>query len=376
MKWRKESTARVVKHRGGMSLEVDGEIQPFTSFKITETSDTASMLKAARTEIPSMAREGVSLCWVPILVDWMGPGQYDFSDMDQRIQTVLDLYDQHGKPDGPPARIFVRIEAAVFTPEWVVRQALDDEGKPTNLIQFRNPWADIDSCSMEDVNQHRFSTAMPDYGSTLAISLGDSFWDTHAVDCLGAIVDHVRNSAYAHRVIGWLPCAFNTNEWFLRTFAAEATCDFSVPTQQAFRDHLRASGMSCDDQPVPSPKRCHTSDGSEFLNVNEPEGRRVETFSLWLNNRVADIILSFAHVIKTAYADSPKLIGFFYGYTLGLSRLQNLSQSGHLALGRLLDSDDIDFICSPGGYFYRADEKSFTCSMVMGPVCEFGSLPE
>ncbi len=29
--------------------------------------------------------------WVPIFIDWSGPGQYDFSDMDLRIRTILDL---------------------------------------------------------------------------------------------------------------------------------------------------------------------------------------------------------------------------------------------------------------------------------------------
>jgi len=58
---------------------------------------------------------------------------------------------------------------------------------------------------------------------------------------------------------------------------------------------------------------------------------------------------------------------------MGLSRLQNLSQSGQLALGRLLDSDDIDFLCSPCQYHYRADEKPFTYSSVMGPFAHSGA---
>ncbi len=56
-----ELVAKVVHHNGGMSLEIDGEIQPFTSFKIAETPDSEEMLEAARVEIPGIAREGISM---------------------------------------------------------------------------------------------------------------------------------------------------------------------------------------------------------------------------------------------------------------------------------------------------------------------------
>ncbi len=366
----KEHDVKVGKHNGGMSFFIDGAVQPFTSYKINENPDIKVMLESAEIEIPAMARQGIMHCWVPIFIDWKGPGQYDFTDMDTRIKTVLRLYDQNTPEGSKKAVVVVRIQAAVFTPDWYVRQALDSDGKPTNLIEYRNPWALVDSCSADEVEKQKFATAFSKYGSTLAISPGDKFWDTHALDCLKAIVAHVRASDYAHRVYGWLPCAFNTNEWFLRTFAPEATCDFSAPTQKAFREYLRASCIDCDENPVPSPVVCHALGHGEFLDISNPEAKRVELFSLWLNNRFAEIILSFAHIIRTAYADSPKLIGFFYGYTLGLSRLQNLSQCGQLAVGRLLESDDIDFICSPCEYFYRADEKPFTIGTVMGPFAD------
>lgn len=366
----KEHVVKVGRHNGGMSFFIDGAVQPFTSFKINENPDIKVMLESAEVEIPAMAKQGIMHCWVPIFIDWKGPGQYDFTDMDTRIKTVLRLYDQNTPEGKPKAVVVVRIQAAVFTPTWYVRQNLDKDGRPTNLIEYRNPWAAVDSCSVEELEKQRFATAFFKYGSTLAISPGDKFWDTHALDCLKAIVEHVRSSEYAHRVYGWLPCAFNTNEWFLRTFAPEATCDFSAPTQQAFKEHLRASGIACGENPVPSAVVCHASGHGEFLDAGKPEAKLVEEFSLWLNNRFADIILDFAHLIRTAYADSTKLIGFFYGYTLGLSRLQDLSQCGQLAIRRLLESEDIDFICSPCEYFYRADEKPFTFATVMGPFAD------
>jgi len=366
----KEIIAKTGKHNGGMSFFINDEVQPCTSFKINENSDISVMLESAEVEIPAMAKQGIMHCWVPVFIDWNGPGQYDFTDMDTRIRKVLKLYDENTPKGKPKAVIVVRVQAAVFSPPWYIKQAADDKGMPTNLIEYRNPWGTVDSCSADEAEHQRFATQFAEYGSSFAISPGDPFWDTHAQDCLKAIVEHVRSSDYAHRVFGWLPCAFNTNEWFLRTFATEASCDFSAPTQQAFKEYLRASGIDCGDNPVPSPKVCHAPGHGEFLDVNDPEARLVEEFSLWLNNRFADIILKFARIIRDSYVDSPKLIGFFYGYTFGLSRFQNLSQCGQLALNRLLESEDIDFICSPGEYFYRADEKPVTIGTVMGPFAD------
>lgn len=349
-----------------MSFFINDEVQPCTSFKITEKPDLSVMLESAEIEIPAMAKQGIMHCWVPIFIDWKGPGEYDFTDMDTRIRTVLRLYDENTPEGNPKAVIVVRIQAAVFSPPWYIKQAADDKGMPTNLIEFRNPWATVDSCTADKAERQRFATQFADYASTFAISPGDPFWDTHAQDCLKAIIEHVRSSDYAHRVFGWLPCAFNSNEWFLRTFAPEATCDFSIPTQQAFKEHLRSSGIDCSDNPVPSSTICHAPGHGEFIDLDNPESRLVEEFSLWLNNRLADIILEFASIIRNAYVDSPKLIGFFYGYSLALSRMQNLSQCGHLAVNRILSSEDIDFFCSPCDYFNGADEKLCVTGMVMG----------
>ena len=368
----KEIRAEVGRHNGGMSLFIDGKAQPFTFFKITETPSTKDFLDAAEVEIPAMARNGVNLCWVPVFLDWKGPGEYDFTDFDKRLTTVLDLYDAHTPAGAPKAFIGVRVQAAVFTPPWYVRKFADKSGRPTNLLEFRNPWAVVDSCSVDELEKQRFATAFARYGSTLAISPGDEFWDTHAIDCLKAIVEHVRSSPYAHRVFGWLPCAFNTNEWFIRTFAPEATCDFSAPTQRAFKEHLRSKNVGSPEAPVPSPVSCQKTGIGEFLDFNDPEGMRVELFSLWLNNRVADIIMRFTGLIKRMTTDSPKIVGVFYGYTLGLSRLQNLSQCGQLDLARILECKDIDFLCSPAEYYCRPDEKPFTASMVMGPYNDAG----
>lgn len=357
---------RVVRQQGGMTLEIDGRPQPFTTYKITESVDTKSMLDAARAEIPALTQAGVTLCWVPVFIGWEGPGVYDFTDLDLRVQTVLDLYDRHTPAGAAPAHVAIRLQAACFSPAWYVEQQRTRGGAPTHAIEWRNSWATVSACPPGAASRLRTATAYPD-GSAYGVSLGDPFWETHAVDMLTAVVRHVQAAPYAHRVFGWLPCALNTNEWFLRTFTPGATCDFSAPTQRAFRAWLRRHGSDAPARPVPSPEACQAAGHGEFLDPAQPEAGRVEEFSRWMNRRIGDIILAFARTIKGLYSERPPLVGTFYGYTTELSRFQNLSQSGHLDLARVLASPDIDFLCSPCQYFYRHDEAPFSYSQVLGP---------
>lgn len=357
----KEIIATTGRHNGGMSLFLDGVPQASTFFKITEPPDTASFLKSARTDIPAMARQGITLCWVPVFLGWKGPGDYDFCDFDLRVTEVLRLYDENTPPGAPRARVGIRPQAAVFHPKWHIDAHRDANGAPTNLIEWRNPWGRIST--PEQIHSG---------DSTVAISLGDRFWDTHAVDCLKAMVGHARQSAYADRIFGWLPCALNTNEWFLRTFTPGASCDFSAPTQQAFRAHLAGLGLNPAENPVPAPQVCANPGHGEFLTGTD--GRLAEEFSLWINHRVADIALNFARTIREATADSPKLIGLFYGYSVELSYFQDLAQSGHLALDRVLDSPHVDFLCSPCSYRFRADEGEYRPIMVLGPFADSAAI--
>jgi hypothetical protein len=363
--------AEIRPHRGALSLHLNGQVQPSTSYKITETPDTAAMLASAAAEIPGLARQGIRHCWLPVFVNWDGPGQYDFSDLDRRVTEVLRLFDEHRPAGGEAAVIVVRIQAATFSPPWYIEQDLDAQGRPTNLIEFRTPWGPAEPAPYR--RELRYWTRWPDYSTAFAISPGDEFWDTHALDCLRATVQHVWQQPWAHRVYGWLPCAFCTNEWFIFSDAPESTCDFSRPTQAAFARHLREQGLPSDEAPVPAPAVGQQGEAL-FLDPAQPGERRVEEFSRWLNQRIVGIISRFARTIREHDGPGRRLVGVFYGYTSELSRVHHLAQSGHLGLQALLANPDLDFFCSPGQYRFRGDDKPFTFSQVLGGFANSAAL--
>jgi hypothetical protein len=77
-----------------------------------------------------------------------------------------------------------------------------------------------------------------------------------------AMVTIMRAVSRATRIVVTIYMAPDWEAKELVVFAPEASCDFSAPTQLAFRDHLRGKGITCDDEPVPSPRDCLTADHS------------------------------------------------------------------------------------------------------------------
>lgn len=361
-----EHSIKLGMHNGAMAMFMDGVPQSFSHFKVNEDCDLKESLKTVSREMPDIARGGINLCWVPVFIGWDAPGKYDFSDMDARIRHTLEVYDRNTPKGAPEAALVIRIQAATFFPDWYVLGNMVD-GQYTNKVCFRNLWGPSEPDEIP--RERRFETRNPRYQEPYAVSPGDKFWDTHALDCLKAIVDHAKKQDYHDRVFGYLPCALSTNEWFLHSDSPDSCCDFSAPMQHSFFEYLQEKGVDCSYQPVPTPRETYRIKQLE-LDPEDLTDWRVEEFSLFLNNRVAEIIENFARTIKDFYREKNKLVGFFYGYDIELSAIYNLSQSGHIALRRLLDCPDIDFLCSPLQYRYRQDVRPFTFGQVHGTLAD------
>ncbi|MBN2643490.1 MAG: hypothetical protein JXR78_17695 [Victivallales bacterium] len=383
----KEIRAEVGMDCGTPALFINGKPREFVTYKIAESAITERVLEIIPDEVPPLLKNGIRLCWIPIFVDWNGPDDYDFSDMDLRINSFVKTVEGTIPDDLDNFAFAIRIQAATFSPEWYIESSSKD-GKYVNLIEYRNVWGDAEPIPNEP--SMRYSTSNTSgFASTYGISPGDSFWDTHAVDCLQAIIDHVKRQSYHRYVFGYLPCALNSNEWFLHTKSPEACCDFSEPMQKAFHNYLRNKGLDAPENPVPTPEDCHPRPGvslvgtygkprpikdQNILDVSIPAQQRIEEFSLFLNSRIAEIICNFAAVIKRNYVKYPKLAGFFYGYNIQFSGMNHLSQSGHLGLRRVLSCPDIDFLCSPCLYSYRNDAGPCMFSVMHGAYSESARL--
>ncbi len=372
-----EHSVSLQNYNGAISLFIDGKVQNFTHFKVNESAVPARGLEIINAEMPGIAARGINICWIPVFIDWKARGVYDFTKMDEKINAVLGNYEKYSPPGSPEVAVVIRLQAGIFFPEWYVRGHMVD-GKYTNMVKFRNLWGPSEPTEIKW--EQRYCTRNPRYGEPFAVSPGDKFWDTDALDCLQAIIDHAKSQPYHKHIFGYLHCALSTNEWFLHSDSPHSCCDFSAPMQRRFFDYLQEKGIDCSYTPVPTPSECFDPDPAWnpmtevtqglILDQEKDADFRLEEFSLFLNSRIADIIENFSRKFKANYKEKNKLVGCFYGYTTEMSPINNLAQCGHIALRRLMQSPYIDFFCSPLQYRYRWDDLPFTYSQVCGAFAD------
>ena len=313
-------------HNGAMTLFINGRPVPFTTFKATESDhDDNFEVTVART-VPDMAARGVHVFFVPVGFGWDGPDKYDFHRMDEQINHVL-------KHD-PEAWVVIRIQSGSFVPGWWCKK------NPDKLVAFAvapgdKPW-----------NPAHQSGGYP--------SLGSDFWDTQGIPAIKALVAHVLAQDYARRVIGYLPTAYNTNEWFIRSYDDTQVGDLCPAMQKAFAGYLHENYGMYYELRIPDRIERSRGDLGYFFH---PDPRRsripIVAYYQFMNRLCAQTIVKICQAIRAAHAPQPIIVGTFYGYSQGLSNFNWVAESGHLDLARMLRSDGPDFTASPLEYFTR-----------------------
>lgn len=313
-------------HNGAMTLFVNGEAQPCVGFKATELDDDALFSETVEKTVADMAARGVHVHYVPVYFGWSGPNDYDFASVDQRVNETLAA--------DPKAWIIIRIQAGSMAPRWWM------ELHPDAVHLFADSAEEV-SCGA----QHQTPPAP---------SLGSDFYQTQAPAAMTALAEHVRGQDYADRIIGYLPTALNSNEWFLRSYDELHCNDFCPAMQRTFSAWLAEQYGVQAINPVPDIQaRFHGDMG--FIHQPDPRQARapVSAYYTFLNDRCAEAILAVVRALREAHAPDQILVGTFYGYLIGLANFHWLADSGHLAMDKLLVEDGPDFTSSPLEYFTR-----------------------
>lgn len=197
----------------------------------------------------------------------------------------------------------------------------------------------------------------------------DDFWG-EAADCLKSLVRKLRMLPLAGNLMG---IHLDRGEWFL---AEGQGYDNSKAATEKFRQWarlrygndevaLRANwfdgSVRFDNIEVPDwqPKG---PDGERFVRSSRKQRRYVD-YHLYLSDEAVTRIADLAHATKEA-SEGEFLVGTSYGYTFEWSH----PASGHLSLGKLLRTPEIDFIAGPPSY--RNREPSGTCPFP-GPIDSF-----
>ena len=265
---------------------------------------------------------------------WTAPGEYDFSQLDERVLMVLQA--------NPDAYFFPRLY--IHAPKWWSDQHPDD-------IVLMDPG---------DGNYEPFIHS----GGKPAPSWASQQWRRDTVEGLRRLIAHVEASPYADRCIGYHIASGTTEEWMMWGGNENQWVDYSPVNVARFRAWLRDTYGSVealreawhDDQvtfdtaAIPPKARRATC---QFGSLRDPAREQpVIDFYLYNSDLVADTICYFARAVKDI-CGRDKTVGVFYGYLLQLCGEQRQQNAGHLGLGKVLASPDVDFLCSPTSYAFR-----------------------
>lgn len=205
--------------------------------------------------------------------------------------------------------------------------------------------------------QSRYSDAvyrLPD-GSVADPSVCDEKFWTEARDCLVTFVQELRKHPEAANLLG---IHLERNEWY---HPANAGLDDSNAAREKFREWARARYSDdevalranwfdgdVDFENVQVPKRnAPAVDGDRFVRSSRKQRRYVD-YHLFLSDATVHRIGDLAYAVKEA-SEGYFLVGCSYGYTFEWSH----PASGHLSLGKLLRTPEIDFIAGPPSYRNR-----------------------
>ncbi len=273
--------------------------------------------------------------------DWCGPrpgyeGTYDFASLQPRFERVIQA--------DPEARFHLRVH--LEAPAW---------------------WQKLypEECELTSD------------GRRLCQSFASQIWRRQAKDYLRALIAHFESIGMAERIIAYQTGAGGTGEWVKAAAMAGDTIDYSRPMQDHFRAWLRSHYLNDESffrkawaDPYVTFETAEVPLSETQLRTRQYTFRdpqyeqNVIDFFRCLAELCADLVVDFCSTVKQA-TGMRSLAGAFYGYLMELawnssffadgfkSEYSGYHRSGHLGLGKVLQSPNVDFLVSPYSYGFR-----------------------
>jgi hypothetical protein len=191
-------------------------------------------------------------------------------------------------------------------------------------------------------------------------SLASQKWRQDMAYAIEHYIDHIQEQGYMANVAGFELSGLGTEEWYHWSSNRQELAGYSVPTRDAFRQWLRERYSDDDAQlqaawsnpsitfdTVQVPSRADRKAYEGARTFRDPQlYMHVIDFYQFYNELIPDTIDYFAQVIKNKTANS-KLVGAFYAY---MYEFQAFPEFGHNALGKLNQSENLDYIYVTSSY--------------------------
>ncbi len=263
---------------------------------------------------------------------WAERDRWDFADLDEWAHTILAA--------APKAMLLPRIY--IDAPVWW------REENPDEMMLLDNGSASF--------GEKLFALSREgDYPS-----LASQKWRADMKHALETVIEHVEQSEYGERVIGYQLSGQKTEEWYHWSMNTEQLGDYTRHMERAFREWLRdkyetddnlqaawqRAEVTIESATIPTQRERY---GDQSKTFRDPLAERpVIDFHTFWSDIMADTIAYFAKAVKDKTRRT-KVVGAFYAYTFEFTNLAE--DAGHLAVWKLLRCPDVDFIMAPSSYF-------------------------
>jgi hypothetical protein len=321
------------------AFDINGKILPVMH---TMTNNTA--VPAVQKQIIQNSRENnVNLIWLNVNeFDWQPDAPTTFKKMDEAVNAVLET--------NPQAYLVLNVPL-----------------EPYNNLGMKK-WLDLHPDQL--IRDDKGSTALSGYNNAPSrgekyASFASKIWMDDATKSWRELIRHVRSGPYADRVIGYVPIAGISWEWFYFGSQGQDFTDYSQPFTQAFGNWAKAqyrgdlallnktwktNYANFDAIQLPTKAQRSAAGYGEFLDPKQ-DAQSIDLRE-FITHLISGDILEFCHIVKEE-TQNTAICGTYYGYVMHIGRAYFGPHSGHFALSRVLASPDIDFVMSPSTYSDR-----------------------
>jgi len=268
-----------------------------------------------------------------VSVPWASPGVApDWSKVDEACERVLDA--------NPDAFLIPRVHLS--PPEWWIQAHPDDV-----MV-----WDE----QVPGMDRPTGNVASPIFRHDAAAQLT-------------ALIEHCEQKFGSH-MAGYHPAGQNTDEWFYqgtwnKPLNGYAKSDLVAwrkwlaarySTDQALQTAWHQPEVTLASAQVPTPEARRAAPAGVLRDPATEES--VIDFTEFQQQMMAECVCELAHAARQA-THGRKLVLFFYGYVFEFGTVPNgPGTSGHYALRQVLQSPDIDILCSPLSYHDRGFDGS------------------
>ncbi|GEM_PF-2308302 len=244
---------------------------------------------------------------------WIGPDQYDFSELDRSLNLLLHRY--------PDSMLGLYV--------WCQPGAWYTKTYPERMSR------------MEDGSTYGYYVS--------AIDFANAEYRADAQRALTALVEHIEKyygpKTFLYNLMGGISC-----EWQGWAAHSDHYADFSKGGVQEFIDYAALNGVEVTAVPTREEREASLDD----VFRSPSEDALAILYDKFYSASIAECVALLATATKNA-CNHTKLVGCYYGYLMEYASLGHCTNGGgHNNIQRLLDSPDMDFFLSPQSYAIRS----------------------